>query len=945
MLKSILFIIDELNYNGGANIATFNQIDYLTGLSKYRISVYSQFAPSEALKERFPNVTFIVDKHKDKQKSEKFLKAKIMEHDVVCVPFENSVYRSIVAESECKRKIQWIHIDYAYWRALHEAIRDLTIDDSNIYAKFDQIVFETDQARLGFVELYPELAFKCAVCKNLIDTERVLKLSEEPIGVGEAFFFRKSDALHIVTVARLDDIQKAIKRSLDVAKKLKDDGYNFEWLFIGDGIDRDKIYKYAKTLDLSDCVYWSGHQDNTYKYVKNADLFALFSYYEGIPYTVYESLIVGTPVIATKTSGVKEQVVPGTGWLVDNDKQSIYQGLKYILDNKELIEQTKEKLKTYTYDNEEIHEHMAMIFDNNEPYSNGVIEQRLFVSIIVPVYNTEKYLSKCLDSLVSQTLESIEIIIVNDGSTDSSQEIIDRYREKYPSKIISLVKENGGLGDARNYGIKHASGKYVAFIDSDDWVTENMMERMYMAAIDNHAEIVLCDIYGVDDKTGYTVVEEAPYENNEGILEKTNLVRLSTLPVTVSACTKIYRREIFERFQFPLGWYEDMALIPTIYSYVNRVYYLSEPHYSYRWNRQGSIQSQKSSRKTLEILNSKQNILNTCNPGYIDDAAYAVYRHCARFIKEHPVYEKETLDFIDRNITYFENNVILNKWIDDYFFPKFFNRNKIPKTIHYCWFGNNEKSEIIVECINSWKEYLPDYEIIEWNETNCNIKENPYVEQAYECGKWAYVSDYFRFKALYEHGGIYLDTDVKLYRSFDKLLFHNAFFAFETYLYVHGGIMGAQKNQPVMLDIINSYEKEEGYDPDRIWTVCHRITETLLGYGLQQNSEFQVLQGDIAVYPPNILTVDFSDGECIAEHLYEASWTKGDNKRKTYRYEVLKHFFLYPVSEQHKAPTQPAPELTAYNIMDQAIDTCGLKITIRQLLKKSLKRMFPKLLR
>ena len=103
------------------------------------------------------------------------------------------------------------------------------------------------------------------------------------------------------------------------------------------------------------------------------------------------------------------------------------------------------------------------------------------VSVIVPVYNVEDYLARCLDSLVNQTLKEIEIIVVNDGSPDNSQKIIDKYAKKYLN-IKAYKKENGGLSDARNYGIKKANGEYIAFIDSDDFVTTDMYEKMYQKA-------------------------------------------------------------------------------------------------------------------------------------------------------------------------------------------------------------------------------------------------------------------------------------------------------------------------------------------------------------------------------------------------------------------------------------------------------------------------------
>ena len=100
------------------------------------------------------------------------------------------------------------------------------------------------------------------------------------------------------------------------------------------------------------------------------------------------------------------------------------------------------------------------------------------VSIIIPVYNVEKYISKCLDTLVNQTLEEIELIVVNDGSTDESENIIMKYKEKYPDKILYLKKNNGGLSDARNYGVNYAKGEFIAFLDSDDYVELDTYEKV-----------------------------------------------------------------------------------------------------------------------------------------------------------------------------------------------------------------------------------------------------------------------------------------------------------------------------------------------------------------------------------------------------------------------------------------------------------------------------------
>ena len=106
------------------------------------------------------------------------------------------------------------------------------------------------------------------------------------------------------------------------------------------------------------------------------------------------------------------------------------------------------------------------------------------VSIIVPVYGVEEWLERCMESLVHQTLQDIEIIVVNDGSPDNSQEIIDRYVKEYPDLVQGHIKENGGLSDARNYGLQYATGEYIAFVDSDDYVDVTMYEKLYKKAIE-----------------------------------------------------------------------------------------------------------------------------------------------------------------------------------------------------------------------------------------------------------------------------------------------------------------------------------------------------------------------------------------------------------------------------------------------------------------------------
>lgn len=133
---------------------------------------------------------------------------------------------------------------------------------------------------------------------------------------------------------------------------------------------------------------------------------------------------------------------------------------------------------------------------------------------------------------------------------------------------------------------------------------------------------------------------------------------------------------------------------------------------------------------------------------------------------------------------------------------------KIPKIINYCWFGKNEKPDIIKKCINSWKKYCPDYEIIEWNESNFDIKINDYVKEAYEQKRYAFVSDFARLWIIYNNGGIYLDTDVELIKNIDDLIEYDAFFSSEDNVYINTGLgFGSVKENELLKMLMDDYNE------------------------------------------------------------------------------------------------------------------------------------------
>lgn len=252
------------------------------------------------------------------------------------------------------------------------------------------------------------------------------------------------------------------------------------------------------------------------------------------------------------------------------------------------------------------------------------------VSVIVPFYNVEKYIDKCLNSLVNQTLEDIEIIIVNDGSKDNSENIAKKYASKYKNKIIYLEKENGGLSDARNYALPYATGEYIAFLDSDDYVEFDMYKQMYEKAKKENADIVECDF-----------LWEYPNERIESKGRTYNDKHDILLNARVVAWNKLIKRELIEKtkVKFPYGLrYEDVEFFYKLIPYINKLEIVNKSfvHYVQRDN---SISNSQNSR-TKEIIDILDNVIdyykkNSIYEEYKNELEYnyARYLLCSSFLR------------------------------------------------------------------------------------------------------------------------------------------------------------------------------------------------------------------------------------------------------------------------------------------------------------------------
>ena len=269
------------------------------------------------------------------------------------------------------------------------------------------------------------------------------------------------------------------------------------------------------------------------------------------------------------------------------------------------------------------------------------------VSVIIPVYNVENYLRKCLDSLVNQTLKDIEIIVVNDGTPDNSQEIIDEYVKKYPKKVVSIIQENGGQGAARNTGLLHAKGEYIGYVDSDDYVEENMYEELYNKAKEEDSDIVIC---------GNNVVKE-----NYEFLSKEDVDKEFLLG-KMAVWNKIYKKNIIvdNNIQFRSKvWYEDLDFTMKVYFSSKKISYVDKPLYNYLL-REGSTMNNNNIKRNLELIQAFDSLIDYCK----DKKIYNKAKDKIEFLCIYHMYIFAITRVLNTNNKYKDKIAIINKFRD-----------------------------------------------------------------------------------------------------------------------------------------------------------------------------------------------------------------------------------------------------------------------------------------
>lgn len=419
------------------------------------------------------------------------------------------------------------------------------------------------------------------------------------------------------------------------------------------------------------------------------------------------------------------------------------------------------------------------------------------VSVIVPVYNVEKYLSRCLDSILAQSLQSVEVICIDDGSTDRSPEILREYAER-DVRIKVVAQENQGPCEARKKGISLSNGKYIGFVDSDDWAAPEMYEKLVDKAERENCDMVLCDFY-------LSRLGELTYTKGYAG-KKLTVKEFMQIDAPPYLCMKLFRTDLKEHMLGAKGGNqaEDVGMLYPLLPYVKKMGYVPEALYYY-------FQRADSSS------NGDSFVVNYGIEAYLSqlrDLFQRDYGHYTPFAKKHFVqmvywglkaparrpFLADYIEFLQEVSPLLIGCPQLKQFKD---LTQYLCSETIPKTLIVA--GQGSSGQCAAVCMESWNYYA----------RNCTVKEleiklpsdvPEIVLRAEEAGAQEFVNDYLKLRYVYENGGIVIDGTIKLNKPIGELRACSAFVGYQEENHINTRFWGAVKEHPLLQSVLMSYE-------------------------------------------------------------------------------------------------------------------------------------------
>ncbi|MGN0686907.1 MAG: glycosyltransferase family 2 protein [Oscillospiraceae bacterium] len=528
------------------------------------------------------------------------------------------------------------------------------------------------------------------------------------------------------------------------------------------------------------------------------------------------------------------------------------------------------------------------------------------ISILVTIYNSEKYLPRFLDSALQQSFEDYEVVCVDNWSTDSTPEILARYKEAFPDKLfIFKTDEHGAVGKGRNTAYRCSRGDYVFWCDSDDMIQPNALTMMYEVAAENDADIVC----------GYANVVQMDGDEEIKYIRPSRPKETMAVSVEKAICTgcefwvRLIKRELIEQVGLTLEdiIYDDICYIPVLQSFAKNIHFVNYPVYMW-FRRSSSVSGNISEQLCRDAIRAEKHALANCNPKY---AAYVQHMCTQRMSSIYLDGYWQYFDlFVDWAVEEYEwikdNPEIQNdqtvcrylKW------AKKLSENVMPNIIYINAFEEQPTPERLEELRE--KVFAGGSEITVLDENNCDINENEYIKRAYEQGNYKLVGEYFVLKNMYQNGGVFIHRNIRILTSFGYLKYQNAFFALLDKKTYSDKIFGAPANSDVIFDILKTYsdswDKKLKYMPlsERIATILYSK------YNIPFDGRKRVFMDPVSVLSADTAVVSTAFGnelkKCAFEH--DLSEYAQDSDYVTIKRSSLEAIMAASKKDQGKSPRE-----------------------------------------
>lgn len=486
------------------------------------------------------------------------------------------------------------------------------------------------------------------------------------------------------------------------------------------------------------------------------------------------------------------------------------------------------------------------------------------ISVIVSVYNAEVTMTRCLESLVYQTLENIEIIIIDKASTDRSKEIAQFYQTNFPDKIRLFERPYSvNLAAAYNFAAPQARADYLAFADADDWYELNAMEVIYKEICERSVDIIHYP-WNVLDSNGRQIrVERHPPEET---IEAQLLSK-----VMCAYWSRVVRKSLFCKY-LPIPEWDgvDVNYLPILITNASSIATINTPLYNYVIGT--GISNNTLSRSMITLINGWNHLLTHCNSNYMDYIIPFIARRVELSTRKFWIYKWQYIEWLKTHKDQFLNSTLLKEDFDLYNKIEKLAQTEIPLiplVVYINGFGEKDLRTRIQE-IQNVAFCLGEGRIVVLNEETCDLNNDVRLQQAYQGGRYEYLGHYFAVKNVYQTGGFYVGDQIRFTATFAPVLDKPSVFSYITANTFSSEIWGARPGNEVIKELLNTYETPDFYE-DRFYPLSERIKNILVArFDVPLNGKQLTKEDALFVADARMFVLNDKNYPFVCEHVFSA---------------------------------------------------------------------------